>query len=44
MSFIQFRTKKVLGVRTMMVSNDNDNGDDNEHDGDESDKINMTMM
>lgn len=34
--FIQFR--KILGIRTMMFSNDNDNEDDNEHDGDENDE------
>jgi len=33
--------QNILGIRTMMVSNDN--GNDNEHDGDENDKMNVKM-
>jgi len=36
-----YNSEQNIGIRTMMVSNDN--GNDNEHDGDKNDKMNVKM-
>lgn len=36
--------QNMLDIRTMMISNENANGDDNDHDRDENNKMNVKII
>ena len=44
MLFTQFETKYVRHKNDVMISNENANGDDNDHDGDENNKMNVKII